>query len=357
MANANSDTNKSQFFITYSKQPHLDGNLDIKAIIDRACGTTREEYMEVVDKVKEAAPIEPKEGGRRTKLEQAHLALLKLLEERIEVIDAEIARIQRARKKIERRNLLIAQAEVRETRTRRRTICPDYAYMNDPTSEFQDDQDEYTYQEQEDEDYDKPADDDDLAECRGASGRYPGIGRRRSTRATHAVVHARWSSGAQDDWNEWCGERCSTRLGATADMQLDGPPKRARTEDSLVSNGFTETQSTTAPAQNGNGLKIKMYGAAAVKPTEMVVEAVAGKKRSKYWCYAVEPVPALQVAPDDPLGPRKRRRTEKAGLQSSMYPEQTPDNESHSGTNGDVVMHDQHEEDGLSTRGSPMDQS
>lgn len=41
-------------------------------------------------------------------------------------------RIQRAKKKIAQRNLLIAQAEVRETRTRRRAARPDYAYMNDP---------------------------------------------------------------------------------------------------------------------------------------------------------------------------------------------------------------------------------
>lgn len=33
------------------------------------------------------------------------------------------------------RNLLIAQAEVRETRTRRKATRPDYAYMNDPMSE------------------------------------------------------------------------------------------------------------------------------------------------------------------------------------------------------------------------------
>ena len=30
------------------------------------------------------------------------------------------------------RAILIAQAEVRETRTRRRTTRPDYAYLNDP---------------------------------------------------------------------------------------------------------------------------------------------------------------------------------------------------------------------------------
>jgi hypothetical protein len=71
---------------------------------------------------------------------------------------------------------------------------------------------------------------------------------------------------------------------------LDGPPpKRARTEDST-------TSSLDAPAgTGGNGIKIKVNGAAAVKPTETVVEAVAGKKKSKFWVYAVEPVAGPQV--------------------------------------------------------------
>ena len=81
------------------------------------------------------------------------------------------------------------------------------------------------------------------------------------------------------------------RLGAPTDTQLDGPPppKRARTDDSAVSGN-----SGDAPVQSGkaNGsLKVKVNGAAAMKPTEMAVETVAGKKKSKFWYYAVEPIP------------------------------------------------------------------
>ena len=39
------------------------------------------------------------------------------------------------KKKIAQRAMLIAQAEVRETRTRRKANRPDYAYLNDPTEE------------------------------------------------------------------------------------------------------------------------------------------------------------------------------------------------------------------------------
>lgn len=51
----------------------------------------------------------------------------------------------------------------------------------------------------------------------------------------------------------------------------------------------------TQSATNANGTetkkgKLKATGAAALKPTEMIVEQVAGKKKSKFWIYAVEPV-------------------------------------------------------------------
>ena len=53
--------------------------------------STRDEYIAVVEKVKENAPPEAAPGGRRSKLETAHLALLKALQDRIEVIDNELA--------------------------------------------------------------------------------------------------------------------------------------------------------------------------------------------------------------------------------------------------------------------------
>ncbi|KAH9898219.1 hypothetical protein C8Q73DRAFT_684030 [Cubamyces lactineus] len=233
--------------------------------------STRDEYIAVVEKVKENAPPETRPGERRSKLETAHLALLKALEDRIEIIDNELARIQRAQRKLQQRNLLIASAELRETRTRRRTNRPDYAYLNGPQSE--DEADEYTYQsqDQEDDDYEDQMDVDDL-ENPGPRRRAT-ASTRRSTRTSAANGN---SKGAHDDWADWRGERRSTRLGAPTDMQLDGPPppKRARTDDSAV----------------------KVNGAAAMKPTEMAVETVAGKKKSKFWYYAVEPIPGPPAA-------------------------------------------------------------
>ena len=40
-----------------------------------------------------------------------------------------------------------------------------------------------------------------------------------------------------------------------------------------------------------NGIKVKRSGAAALKPTEVAVEQIAGRKKSKFWVYAIEPIP------------------------------------------------------------------
>lgn len=64
--------------------------------------------------------------------------------------------------------------------------------------------------------------------------------------------------------------------------------KRARTEESTTSSG---SGGLALPPSNGNS-DSKGSGAAAVKPTEIAVEQVNGKKKSKYWFYAVEPAPS-----------------------------------------------------------------
>jgi hypothetical protein len=86
-------------------------------------------------------------------------------------------------------------------------------------------------------------------------------------------------------------------------MQLDiePSPKRARTEESTASTHSADiiTPGTTNGISHGtsNGLKIKISGAAALKPTEIALEQIAGKKRSKFWVYAVEPIPGSAPTP------------------------------------------------------------
>lgn len=110
----------------------------------------------------------------------------------------------------------------------------------------------------------------------------------------------------EDPWNNWRGERRSTRLGAPVDVQPDAEPphKRARTAESSISTGSVEPFDTAAPetshGQDSKALRLKTTSAAALKPTEVALEQIAGKRRSKYWVYAVEPAPGLTAAPPDP---------------------------------------------------------
>jgi hypothetical protein len=53
----------------------------------QAVSSTREEYLAVIEKLKASSP----QGDRKNKLEQAHTALVKALESRIDVVDADLA--------------------------------------------------------------------------------------------------------------------------------------------------------------------------------------------------------------------------------------------------------------------------
>ncbi|THH13589.1 hypothetical protein EW146_g6651 [Bondarzewia mesenterica] len=263
----------------------------------KAVSTTREEYVNLVEELKSASPDEAKEGERRTKMELAHIALLKFLEGRLESIDHEIARVQKARKKIEQRNLLLAQAEIRQTRTRRQTRRPDYVYYG--AEDDEDDQDaEDNYQE--DDTYEEQLDEGNYSRSDSASGSTSRVptesARRRSTRTT--VINGNGKRAAADSWSGWRGERRSVRLGAPPEVLLDEPhPKRARTEESTISVVSEHLGDGNSP--DSNVPRVKHSGAAAVKPTEVVVEQLAGRKKSKFWYYAVEPIPA--PAPESPV--------------------------------------------------------
>ncbi|KAJ6575302.1 hypothetical protein B0H19DRAFT_1128095 [Mycena capillaripes] len=273
--------------------------------------STREEYLGVIEELKTSAPPELKKGEKRSKMEQSHINLISTLEGRIEAIDTELARVEKARKRLEQRQAAlaraalarVAQAEIRETRTRRQTRKPDYVYTN---TEFddEDDADEYTYQEAEA--YDDEFDDDFLNfrdESEGPSNRRASssAGRRRSTRTAVLNANGKRQAVEEESWPQWRGERRSTRLGAPPETQLDLEPrhKRARTEDSTMSTGSVDAASTTSHGAT-NGLKLKTSGAAALKPTEIALEQIAGKRRSKFWVYAVEPIPGAEsaAAPD-----------------------------------------------------------
>jgi hypothetical protein len=189
--------------------------------------------------------------------------------------------------------LLIAQAELRETRTRQRTR-PNYAYINDPGSGevcaltgaattllnlvLQEDGDEYKQEDDEDDP------DVGYGRSRGPRRGTATEGTRRSAR-TASTSKANGKRTAPDDWSQWRGERRSTRLGApnaTQDVVAPPEPKRAKTDESSVS-AYSDDHSSkgTGPSKDS---------AAALKPTEFTTEQVSGRKKSKFWYYAIEPI-------------------------------------------------------------------
>ena len=144
---------------------------------------------------------------------------------------------------------------------------------------FQEDGDEYKQEE----------DDDDLdagyGKSRGSRRGAATEGTRRSARTT-STSKANGKRTAPDDWTQWRGERRSTRLGApgtTQDLPSVPEPKRAKTDESSVS-AYSDGHSSkgTGPSKDS---------AAALKPSEFATEQVNGRKKSKFWYYAVEPVP------------------------------------------------------------------
>lgn len=62
----------------------------ITAAFQAVC-STRDEYVATIEKLKSTAPPTAKNGERRSKPEQAHTQLIKTLEERLAIVDADIA--------------------------------------------------------------------------------------------------------------------------------------------------------------------------------------------------------------------------------------------------------------------------
>lgn len=125
-------------------------------------------------------------------------------------------------------------------------------------------------------------------------------GRRRSARTAAVSNGTKRPAAESEPWTQWRGERRSARLGAPLEDHLDEPPpKRARTEDTLsVKSGVSDVvidSPVDLPAEEP--LPVKTPGAAAIKPSEVAMEQIAGRKKSRFWFYAVEPVPASPAVP------------------------------------------------------------
>jgi hypothetical protein len=164
--------------------------------------------------------------------------------------------------------------------------------------------DEYKYQENHisaDEDADFNSRSDTASAGTGHRRASSDVGRRRSTRtaAISSASATKRPAAEADPWTRWRGERRSTRLGAPPEAQLDEPPsKRARTEDTLSVKSGVSDMAIDSPVDSPDerDLQVKHSSAAAIKPTEVAMEQIAGRKKSRFWYYAVEPIPELPTA-------------------------------------------------------------
>ena len=144
----------------------------------------------------------------------------------------------------------------------------------------QEDGDEYK-QEEDDDDHDAG-----YGRSRGSRRSATTGGTRRSTR-TAATSKSNGKRTAPDDWTQWTGERRSARLGApdtTQDVAVVPEPKRAKTDESSVS--------AYSDGHSSKGTGPSNVSASTLKPNELATDKVTGRKKSKFWYYAVEPVPA-----------------------------------------------------------------
>ena len=153
------------------------------------------------------------------------------------------------------------------------------------------------------------------------------MGRRRSTRTAVISSTAKRSGADTDPLAQWRGERRSARLGAPPEAQLDEPPsKRARTEDTLsVKSGISDMaidSSVDLPvAPDEKPLEMKHSGAAAIKSTEIAMEQIGGRKKSRFWYYAVEPISAPPAAaPTHETGNTRGAGSDFTSSESTVVP-------------------------------------
>ena len=167
--------------------------------------------------------------------------------------------------------------------------------------ELQDDGgDEYTYQDEDgrDDEYERQFMNETNGFRRTRAGS-SNVAPRRSTRTSTMNANGK-REGSSDSWL-WRSERRSSRLaGCEPLLDVEPPHKRARTEESTTS---THSNDLAPPDNHGvsNGVRVKTGGAAALKPTEIALEQIAGKKRSKFWVYAVEPMTGAPSPLEPPL--------------------------------------------------------
>ncbi|CAE6391627.1 unnamed protein product [Rhizoctonia solani] len=235
--------------------------------------------MNTVEYLKSTLP-KPSTGKstKRPRFEQAHADLVEKLEgAHLEAVDNELTRLERARKRTEKRNMMIAQAELRSTRTRRQTKRPDYVYDAD---DFEDDYAEENG-ERSDEEFNGEAEsshttpEEDMNDYTPDEDEDGGL--RRSTRNS--------GKRARRVEERPVGRR-SARLAAN---DAETSSTRSGDDDIDITNGKIVKRARTATASPLNVDRLSLEGDdTKSKSTYTKLEPAPGKKASKFWFYAIE---------------------------------------------------------------------
>ncbi|KAF8711937.1 hypothetical protein RHS03_01495, partial [Rhizoctonia solani] len=262
-----------------STRVYVSGNPWKSHCVFYATSSTRDEYMNTVEYLKSTLPKPPTgKSTKRSRFEQAQVDLVEKLEgTHLEAIDNELSRLERARKRAEKRNMMIAQAELRSTRTRRQTKRPDYVYDAD---DFEDDYADENG-ERSDEEFNGEAEsshttpDEDMNDYTPDDDDDGGL--RRSTRSAGKRVRPIQARPI--------GRR-SARLAAN---DAETSSTRSGDDDIDITNGKIVKRARTATASPLHVDRLSLEGDdGKSKSTYVKLEPVPGKKASKFWFYAIE---------------------------------------------------------------------
>ncbi|CAE7152644.1 unnamed protein product [Rhizoctonia solani] len=213
---------------------------------------------------------------KRPRFEQAQADLVEKLEgTHLEAVDNELARLERMRKRVEKRNMMIAQAELRTTRTRRQTKRPDYVYDAD---DFEDDYAEENG-ERSDEEFNGEVESSHTTPDEDMNDYMPDEEDGRLRRSTR-------SAGKRSRQVERPTGRRSARLAAN---DADNSSTRSGDDDIDVTNGRVIKRARTATASPLNVDRLSLEGDdSKSKASYVKLEPAPGKRASKFWFYAIE---------------------------------------------------------------------
>ncbi|KAF8756238.1 hypothetical protein RHS01_04818 [Rhizoctonia solani] len=238
-----------------STRVYVSGNPWKSHCVFYATSSTRDEYMNTVEYLKSTLPKPPTgKSTKRSRFEQAQVDLVEKLEgTHLEAIDNELSRLERARKRAEKRNMMIAQAELRSTRTRRQTKRPDYVYDAD---DFE----------------------DDYADENGERSDEEFNGEAESSHTT-----------PDEDMNDYTPDDDDDGACVGAHGMQANDSTRSGDDDIDITNGKIVKRARTATASPLHVDRLSLEGDdGKSKSTYVKLEPVPGKKASKFWFYAIE---------------------------------------------------------------------